>query len=582
MLACEFHFASSTMTTTELDRRLHESVMKREAWKEEEFRQQRKKHEDEVQLGFGGTEMSKEELRKVIDSDKRMYYRSEELNDKLFIHYKGWKELRNLEGWTGLKALYAECNAFDRISGLDYCRSLRSLFIQENCIKKISGLEGCPNLWNLNLNNNFIEKIEGLSHLKGLNTLTIQKNKIGFGGIEDVLELIDSPITTLDLQDNRIWDPDVVPEVFMRMKDLRVLYLKGNACAKKIPNYRKGITAVCGNLRYLDDRPVFPEDRRAADAFNRGGIEEERAERRRIRQENSEKHDRNMQAFQDMIDRVKREKRERDAMRLEDKYTDDTDPVETKEKRMQKQIEQWKEENADELRDKDRERAEQVLKKEREKGVSCRFDEAEFDSGTDETSKQSKDAEEPKQADCQDHTAETEETTEKKPVDNRKLVYDDIWDDVPMLNNKAVSSTTSSAKPTFSPPARQPPSSQDAATGGAFLPWATDQGASGMESLGANEAEIVKRAAQMAAKTFNPPPRTAGSDSKDASQQAEVDASSHKPTWYSRYSEKVAQTEAKLRGGAVQAREEARQPQESEEKGAPATACDDQELDEMD
>lgn len=77
------------------------------------------------------------------------------------------------------------------------------------------------------------------------------------------------------------------------MVDLRVLYLKGNPCAKKIPNYRKGITAVCGNLkplsfnflkknrllcllkperlhkiealygfvRYLDDRPVFPEAR---------------------------------------------------------------------------------------------------------------------------------------------------------------------------------------------------------------------------------------------------------------------------------------------------------------------------------
>ena len=82
---------------------------------------------------------------------------------------KGWKELKNLEGWTlahftkhfikhvfpfamlstwlymgacghvlfltliqrtGLKALYAECNAFDRISGLSLCRNLRSLFLQ--------------------------------------------------------------------------------------------------------------------------------------------------------------------------------------------------------------------------------------------------------------------------------------------------------------------------------------------------------------------------------------------------------------------------------------------------------------------
>lgn len=87
---------------------------------------------------------------------------------QLFSHWlclachlrQGWKELKNLEGWslafqcfhslmlficevvstgslyllwmqrTGLRALYAECNAFDRISGLSLCRNLRSLFLQ--------------------------------------------------------------------------------------------------------------------------------------------------------------------------------------------------------------------------------------------------------------------------------------------------------------------------------------------------------------------------------------------------------------------------------------------------------------------
>eukprot|EP00435_Cladocopium_sp_Y103_P054274 s1729_g17.t1 len=174
------------------DRSVEKDVLKREAAKEAEFRAARQKHEEKVRLGFGATDMTKEELKKLIDSDRRLYYRSEELNDKLFIQYKGWKELKNLEGWTlahfmkhltnffpfaislaglvrltfrhvertGLKALYAECNAFDRISGLSLCRNLRSLFLQENCIKRIEGLEGCPLLWNLNLNNNFIERRE--------------------------------------------------------------------------------------------------------------------------------------------------------------------------------------------------------------------------------------------------------------------------------------------------------------------------------------------------------------------------------------------------------------------------------------
>merc|ERR1719401_2501630 len=150
------------------------------------------------------------------------------------------------------------------------------------------------------------------------------------------------------------------------MPDLRVLYLKGNPCGKKIPNYRKSITVYCSDLRYLDDRPVFPEDRRAAEAFNRGGLEEERAERRRIREENNARHDRNMKAFQDMIENAKREKRERDGMQAQDKYTEETDPVDTTEKRMKRKTDKWREEHAEELKDDMQEYAARCLKAEKE------------------------------------------------------------------------------------------------------------------------------------------------------------------------------------------------------------------------
>eukprot|EP00438_Fugacium_kawagutii_P002529 Skav219546 [mRNA] locus=scaffold1863:52650:64414:+ [translate_table: standard] len=43
-------------------------VLKREAAKEAEFRAARQKHEEEVRLGFGATDMTKEELKKLIDS----------------------------------------------------------------------------------------------------------------------------------------------------------------------------------------------------------------------------------------------------------------------------------------------------------------------------------------------------------------------------------------------------------------------------------------------------------------------------------------------------------------------------------
>lgn len=47
----------------------------------------------------------------------------------------------------------------------------------------------------------------------------------------------------------------------------------------------------------MDDRPVFPEDRRRAEAFARGGMDEERQEMKRIKQEAEDKHWANHEAF---------------------------------------------------------------------------------------------------------------------------------------------------------------------------------------------------------------------------------------------------------------------------------------------
>ncbi|XP_060828002.1 uncharacterized protein LOC132913588 [Bombus pascuorum] len=65
------------------------------------------------------------------------------------------------------------------------------------------------------------------------------------------------------------------------MKELRVVSLMGNPILKKIKLYRKTMILKCKNLKYLDDRPVFPRDRACAEAWMRGGPEEEAAERKR-------------------------------------------------------------------------------------------------------------------------------------------------------------------------------------------------------------------------------------------------------------------------------------------------------------
>ncbi len=81
----------------------------------------------------------------------------------------------------------------------------------------------------------------------------------------DLYQILDVPsITVLDIQSNRINDVQVV-DILASMPNLKVLYLKGNDVVKKIPHYRKTLIAKCKLLKYLDDRPVFEDERRRVD-----------------------------------------------------------------------------------------------------------------------------------------------------------------------------------------------------------------------------------------------------------------------------------------------------------------------------
>jgi len=91
------------------------------------------------------------------------------------------------------------------------------------------------------------------------------------------------------------------------MPNLAVLYLQGNECTKKIHNYRKTLISRIPTLKYLDDRPVFEEDRRFAEAFARGGLEAERTEREAFKKEKDDAHWKNHEAFREMIRKAKEE-----------------------------------------------------------------------------------------------------------------------------------------------------------------------------------------------------------------------------------------------------------------------------------
>jgi len=199
---------------------------------------------------------------------------------------------------------------------------MKTLYLQENIIGKLENLEAMTELDTLNVSKNFIAKIENLSHMKHLSTLIISNNNLAdASSIAHVAELPN--LHALDIQSNKIDDdPEAILSILASCSELRVIYLKGNDVVKKISHYRKTIISRCKNLRYLDDRPVFDDERRRCDAWGKvmretGGDvdkanEAERDEIKNIRKEKKEREERAFLQFEEMVKEGQKIKKERE------------------------------------------------------------------------------------------------------------------------------------------------------------------------------------------------------------------------------------------------------------------------------
>ncbi|XP_075986845.1 defective transmitter release isoform X2 [Anticarsia gemmatalis] len=270
---------AEVVETEEEKRKKRIEKMRKEEAEKEKARQRefQKKVEQELEEMNKAPRMTKEFIKNHCRQHK--LYCTPYLNDILYLHFKGFSKIENLEEYTGLKCIFLENNGIQKMEGLDTLSELKCLYLHYNVLRKIENLAGCPKLDTLNIDHNFVTKIENLDVTPDLHTLSIAHNMLTT--VDDLIHLkFCKNLSVLDLSYNRIEDPLVV-DVLADMVILKVLVLTGNPVVRNIPAYRKTLTLRLKELLNLDNRPVFPRDRACAEAWQRGGVQEEIAERRR-------------------------------------------------------------------------------------------------------------------------------------------------------------------------------------------------------------------------------------------------------------------------------------------------------------
>lgn len=236
--------------------------------------------------------MTKEEIKK--SALEHGGYECPELNDTLYLHYKGYERIENLDEYTDVKTLWLDSNGFHQIENLSHLTKLRCLFLQKNLFSSIENLDSLNNLVQLDLSENRISTINGISNLPNLTTLNVAKNVLMDGN--SIKHLTDCmKLSSVDLSKNHLKGDNII-EILSEMEGLIALNMEGNPVVTEISNFRKRCINAISTLRYLD-RPVFEFDRISAEAWGIGGNEAELKAKNDWKQKEQEKNRKSLEDF---------------------------------------------------------------------------------------------------------------------------------------------------------------------------------------------------------------------------------------------------------------------------------------------
>ena len=211
------------------------------------------------------------------------------INDNVHLENRRWREIRDLDKYTGVSVLHLENNQIGPSIGigLAHMSKLKALYLQCNMLKHVDSLSANQKLTLLNVATNQISGFTegGLPH--SLNTLLVSANNISTAGAIAPLASLPN-LEVLDLSRNNLEGSDEAFELFARMPALRVLYLQHNPI-QKVEYYRRRLVSRCVQLTYLDDTPVESAERVGAAAWREGGMKAEQDARRRFNEDKRNK-----------------------------------------------------------------------------------------------------------------------------------------------------------------------------------------------------------------------------------------------------------------------------------------------------